>query len=189
MGLSSHQSVSHLGTAPFANVWENICLKIFGGEDIEGLKRYSRPRWTQNGAGSETPAEEGPLTANNRLIPDVVCTVDGMRIIIDAKYYIPEVSSGTITGQPGSYDIVKEYFYQLLVDAYHYSHNGRDGEPGAKVNANVFMMPRREPLTGSQPMDDDMLIRIRGTAELPFLDLYHIDGVGGVPRLLPHHLG
>lgn len=185
-GLSSHQSISHLGTAPFENVWEHICGQIFNGEELSQLKRYSHPVWVQDGQQELTAndMDDGSREANNRLIPDVVCQIDDARIIIDAKYYIPQVSRKAITRQPDSYDIIKEYFYQLLVDAYHHQVDSPKREPVAMVKANAFMMPHRCTLSDAL-VGDGELIYIRGTAQLSFLNLYSVDGVGGVSRLLP----
>lgn len=133
--LNSQHAITHLGTAPFHTVWEGICRALFSNTDLGVMREQSKPKWhmdeTIDGTDIETAAE------HNQLIPDVVYTVTDPAgtVIIDAKYYIPEIASGKITGQPGTYDVVKEYFYQLIADIVLH-----DNGP---VVANTFMFPAR----------------------------------------------
>lgn len=147
--LNSQHAVTHLGTAPFHTVWEDVCRVLFASADAgcdgdgfgNGMRGQSKPIWRLTEDGGETWNEIA--AEHNQLTPDVVCAVSEPRgiVIIDAKYYTPyvegrsarEQSARTIGGQPGTYDVVKEYFYQLIADA-----ALRDIGP---VLANAFMFP------------------------------------------------
>lgn len=152
--LDTERSIAHLGTAPFHNIWEDVCRKIFNGESInfEGA-----PIWNVWGR------ERIPQQQN--LIPDAVCKLGESNdiVIIDAKYYTPQPSANGITNQPGNYDVVKEYMYQLLIDNY-YAQQGT-------VRANAFMFPERFTI-GNAPSEN--LYRVQGDVRLKFLTGYKL---------------
>ncbi len=128
--LDSQHAVTHLGTAPFHTVWEDICSELFSNTELDEVREKSKPLWRMQTGTDNAYAE---ITANNQLIPDVIHTMKnptgepGGMVIIDAKYYTPEHDAQSISGQPGTYDVVKEYFYQLI------TMKNPTGEPGGMV--------------------------------------------------------
>ncbi len=131
--LNSRNAVTHLGTAPFHTVWEDICRALFSDTDLDSMREQSKPIWHMDGIAGESDAEVA--AEHNQLIPDVVCTVSEPvgTVIIDAKYYMPERNAHAIIRQPGTYDVVKEYFYQLIADIVL--------QDSGRVLANAFMFP------------------------------------------------
>ena len=154
--LSTSHVISHLGTAPFENVWEDVCRVVFNNDQkmLDKLKRESRPAWFS--------ADHKTTRTTNMLIPDTIYKMDDCDkwVIIDAKYYetAPNGGKNASTVGPGIQDILKEYFYQLLLD-------GTCGPQ--KSTANVFMMPARLNLQSTH--EPDQACRISGDIRFPFL--------------------
>lgn len=163
--LSTSHVISHLGTAPFENVWEDVCRTVFNNDQkmLDTLKRESRPAW------SGTDHRSTRMT--NMLIPDTICKVDDCDkwVIIDAKYYetTPDGGKNTPTRGPGIQNILKEYFYQLLMDG--------TCAP-EKSAANVFMMPSQLNLQSIH--EPDQTCRISGDIRFPFLQTLGLGTMG-----------
>lgn len=167
--LDSRHAVTHLGTAPFHTVWEDICSELFSNTELDEVREKSKPLWRMQ-AGTNNAYTE--ITANNQLIPDVIHTMknptgeSGGMVIIDAKYYTPEHDAQSISGQPGTYDVVKEYFYQLIADIALQSHG--------RVLANAFMFPA--PI-GIENGDDPMPCTIQGSVRIDALGRYMLQQI------------
>ncbi|RYN14590.1 BsuM intrinsic DNA restriction component [Bifidobacterium animalis subsp. animalis] len=165
--LSTSHVISHLGTAPFENVWEDVCRVTFNNDQkmLDKLKRESRPAWSS--------ADHGLIRTTNMLIPDTICKVDNCDKdkwgIIDAKYYetTPNGGKNTPTGGPSVQDILKEYFYQLLLDG------TRAPEKSA---ANIFMMPSQ--LNLQSTCGPDQVCSISGDIRFPFLQTLGLGTMG-----------
>lgn len=133
------------------------------------MREKSKPLWRMQ-AGTNNAYTE--ITANNQLIPDVIHTMKnptgepGGMVIIDAKYYTPEHDAQSISGQPGTYDVVKEYFYQLIADIALQSHG--------RVLANAFMFPA--PI-GIENGDDPMPCTIQGSVRIDALGRYMLQQI------------
>ena len=178
--LDSQHAVTHLGTAPFHTVWEDICSELFSNTELDEVREKSKPLWRMQTGTDNAYAE---ITANNQLIPDVIHTMKnptgepGGMVIIDAKYYTPEHDAQSISGQPGTYDVVKEYFYQLIADIALQSHG--------RVLANAFMFPAPIVIENG---DDPMPCTIQGSVRIDALGRYmlqQIDGNDSERTLLP----
>lgn len=93
------------------------------------------------------------------LIPDVVNETDEGYYILDAKYYKPTYRKESISGQPGVSDILKQYFYQLVLD-----YQGHKRTLG-----NAFIMPAQRSMNGSyDKVSREYALIQRGETKLDF---------------------
>lgn len=117
------KSIELLGTTSFNLVWEKVCSQVFGNQkdkrlvDLNILKKLKsnyvgniklfdlieKPFWTAAGK-----------TASKSLEPDTIVISNNNFIILDAKYYTPQLEKNKpLKGQPGIESITKQYLYQL----------------------------------------------------------------------------
>lgn len=102
------------GTTKFHHIWETLCANAFRNQ----YNRYSsliRPPLWKTVHGEKYTAEK------NRIEPDILrsfVTADYKNIffILDAKYYSIVLNNEHLKGQPGSYDIIKQYVYQIALE-------------------------------------------------------------------------
>lgn len=99
------------------------------------------------------------------LIPDVVNEADEGYYILDAKYYKPIYGEGAISGQPGVSDILKQCFYQLVLE----HQEQEDLEKHKKVFGNAFIMPAQRSMNGTHTKTSgEYAIIQRGQVDLEF---------------------
>ena len=183
---ASPEKVYIEGTGSFNLVWEEICKTIFNDRQPDMNKPDWTFRRTldwakdsgvasdvqlsgfpNNEAADESPTmstdEDGGLIDNTTkvatLIPDVVSETDTGCYILDAKYYKPNYGENNISGQPGVSDILKQCFYQLVLE---------QQEP-KKTLGNAFIMPAQRSMNAirTKTFEEYVLIQ-RGQADLEF---------------------
>lgn len=170
--LEQHHAVTHLGTAPFAHVWEDICQDLFAinARRMRAMHERSRPTWSMDARlfgldGSTTVRIDTP----NPLRTDVICELeDGTIGVMDAKYYVPSftrsvdhmgVVSCRIDGQPAQPALIKECLYQLLAETSYAGH-------GRTVRFNAFLLPTPGTIRDKSV---EPYAHVRGSIELDFL--------------------
>ncbi|CEK34509.1 restriction endonuclease, type II, LlaJI,LlaJI restriction endonuclease [[Clostridium] sordellii] len=142
-GSTNGDSISLYGTSKFDTIWEYILQTVFKDEYYhEDFKdKYNRdifkPLWNDiNG----NPWQANPIK------PDIVRQVDKDLFILDAKYYDIELNYNKdgklqLSGQPDSYDIIKQTYYKTkLEEAFNKSSTNDIHE-----YINCFVYPKRNP--------------------------------------------
>jgi hypothetical protein len=111
---NNKQDYSLYGKNKFEHIWEDALSYNFKNEYKNFAKYISKPEWSDKGSGV--------ITEKNTLRPDVIRWVkDSSRsvvLIIDAKYYLFEFNEidKNAENNPGVGDIVKQYFYELVLN-------------------------------------------------------------------------
>ena len=142
--LNEIESLSVFGTNSFNLIWEDVCADIMDNQlnkqlgslklpynlkpeydpDDRLIDIVEKPLWTATGK-----------VAEDTLIPDLIAFNGDKFIIIDAKYYVSKLESGSAPkGQPGIESITKQYLYQLAYQRFIQDH-------GFLSVANCFIMP------------------------------------------------
>ncbi len=116
------------GTSSFFGVWERVCKKVFNdmldyrlnnlpislNKEFEKEKNKKLIDLIQNDIFwiDETDNE---MKHSNKpiLVPDTITIFEKNFFIFDAKYYDPHFEKESITGQPKTYSITKQYMYEL----------------------------------------------------------------------------
>lgn len=158
--LIGENELQLIGTRSFSIIWEDVCARVFTSQKSESLNKiepYIDHSLINKNFKGKTPTLveliKQPIWKKYRKdakgIPKNTLNPDYLRFehkveqdkyifyILDAKYYCPDWSDDSITGQPGVEDISKQYLYYL---AY------REVLEKYKVNEvrNYFLMPKRK---------------------------------------------
>ncbi|WP_462267772.1 LlaJI family restriction endonuclease [Mucilaginibacter sp.] len=115
MGSSSvNNDYSLYGKNKFEHIWEDAISYNFKNEYKKYSEHISKPIWRD--------AETGLITEKHTLAPDVIRWIkdetNSLVLIIDAKYYLFRFNTINIKAEnnPGVSDIVKQYFYELVLN-------------------------------------------------------------------------
>ena len=98
--------LSLFGTNSFDFIWEYVCSFVFGNQYDELQHIIPIPQWRKMG-GNEVENKQ------NILKPDILRIYNDSLIIFDSKYYNIELTNDTVKNNPGIYDILKQYAYEL----------------------------------------------------------------------------
>lgn len=128
------------GTNNFKLIWEYICAYVFNNEYELLYSKIDKLVW--RGINGKSVTNE-----NNILKPDILRRYKNQLLILDAKYYNISLTNTKVEGNPGTYDIVKQFAYQLA-----FEHKGYR-------NIINFLL---------YPLEQNELIRIFGTVNLEF---------------------
>ncbi|WEV53477.1 LlaJI family restriction endonuclease [Bifidobacterium sp. ESL0704] len=133
------------GTARFDRVWEQVCQDLFENRDEE--LQTDRPHWEfyddaeveKHFLNAKDDSDEKKSEDTAALERDIVSYHSTRKnwYVLDAKYYIPQYGRGKrqkISGQPDTYDIIKQYFYAIELER----KKGKDS-----VYGNAFILPAR----------------------------------------------
>lgn len=112
----SNKGLNLYGTTSFNLVWEFVCGYIFENEYDTFKECIPNPKWQAIGG---VPVEN----IRNILKPDIIRSEGNNIIIIDAKYYSISLNNDGVVGNPGSYDIVKQYTYEIALRKKYKNHN------------------------------------------------------------------
>jgi len=157
--LASVDSFSMFGTNSFNLVWERVCSEIMNNQlqntlgslslpvDLHSNYKESdtlislieKPKWI----GNKDDGSSFTKVVKDTLIPDLISihSANGKCgfIIFDAKYYNIQLEQNKeLKGQPGIYDITKQYLYQLAYKKFIDLHSINDVK-------NCFLMPTEQP--------------------------------------------
>ncbi|WKE55769.1 LlaJI family restriction endonuclease [Corynebacterium tuberculostearicum] len=140
-----------VGTTHFEIVWETMCAAYFQDRfrTLQGGLRP--PLWEYRHKQSTVCVD-----AAKSLIPDIVMVEGSDLYVLDAKYYVPRYAASSISAQPGTMDIAKQYMYVPGVE---------EKWPGKTVRGNAFVLPSTDLIAAP--------IRSRGRVTLPFLEASH----------------
>lgn len=106
---SKSNNLSIFGTTSFELVWEYVCKYIFNDKYEDFKSEITFPEWyTDNDIKHES--------RKNPLIPDIISVYNQRMFILDAKYYSIQIGEENVIGNPGSYDIIKQYIYEMVFD-------------------------------------------------------------------------
>lgn len=114
-GTTGRDLYSLFGVNKFEKVWEDVCRDSIGGDDESLRNQLAKPVWVWS---NYLP------TVADRQNPDVLSSVEGKILIVDAKYYFPVPPQTTPWG-----DIAKQLVYAQSIPA-----------NGAEI-VNVFVFP------------------------------------------------
>lgn len=110
---ASVQDYTLYGKNKFEHVWEDAVSFNFRNEYREFAGFISKPEWVDSGSGK--------ITEKKTLRPDVIKWIKNdtrsVVLIIDAKYYLFDFNAinQKAENNPGVGDIVKQYFYELVL--------------------------------------------------------------------------
>lgn len=141
------------GTTSLNLVWEKICSQVLGNHlglplSELGLSQpiamkfdprqtlssvIERPVWRWQGEHSEVEKPASDTLRPDSVFIDHVDGIDELHIM-DAKYYVPEITKERFAGLPGIQDISKQYLYELSLRDFIDSHE-------ISVVSNSFLMP------------------------------------------------
>ena len=158
--LLGENELQLIGTRSFSVIWEEVCARVFTSQKNDSLNKITpyidHSMINKNFKGKMPTLVElikQPIWKRYRKgakgVPKDTLNPDYLRFeckanhdnyvfyILDAKYYCPDWTNDSISGQPGIEDISKQYLYYL---AY------RDVLDKYKVNEvkNYFLMPKRK---------------------------------------------
>ena len=158
--LLGENELQLIGTRSFENIWEEVCAKVFTSQKNDSLNKiepYIDHSMINKNFKGKTPTLveliKQPIWKRYRKgasgIPKDTFKPDYLRFerkanpdyyvfyILDAKYYCPNWTDDSISGQPSVEDVSKQYLYYL---AY------RDVLERYKVSEvrNYFLMPKRK---------------------------------------------
>ena len=106
---SNSNDLSIFGTTSFDVVWEYICKYIFDDKYEDFKSEIPFPEWYTN---DDIKHE----SKKNPLIPDTLSVYNQTMFMLDAKYYSIQIDEKDVLGNPGSYDIIKQYIYEMVFD-------------------------------------------------------------------------
>lgn len=106
---SEDEPIILFGTKFFHVVWEKVNSYIFSNEYNSLSKYIPIPKWK---------TLQGKWIANrkNKIIPDILKLHRENFMILDAKYYSIKLNDNSVRGNPESYDIIKQFTYQLAFE-------------------------------------------------------------------------
>ncbi len=111
---SKNRGFELYGTSKFHYVWEVLCSHAFMNQYDTFSYLINAPIW-KTIDGKEYYSEK------NKMEPDILKTIENNGentfIILDAKYYSLILTEDRLSGQPGSYDIVKQFVYQIALES------------------------------------------------------------------------
>ena len=141
--IYNQKNISLYGTIKFDKVWEKCLQSVFDDESKNYAQYLPNPIWKSAGGS--------PVTNDlNQMQTDIVHYVDDSIVLMDAKYYSIKLTNSGVAGNPGSYDIVKQYVYQIALE------EGTAKQVG--INALIFPIKR---------ITNDYEYSIFGTVSLP----------------------
>lgn len=148
-GSSSMEGLSMYGTTSFQLVWQEVCSCVFRNrlhtplgqlpivlapgydKQVNLISLIPSPKWF----GYTPQGNRFHKQASETLVPDIVCVTPDSFILLDAKYYCPQLAPDQpLRGQPGVGDITKQYLYQLAFKQFICDHQ----IPNVK---NCFILP------------------------------------------------
>lgn len=139
----NQKNLSLYGTIKFDKVWEKCLQSVFDDESNDYVQYLPNPIWKIAGGT--------PVTNElNQMETDIVHRVDDSLLLMDAKYYSIKLTNSSVVGNPGSYDIVKQYVYQLALE------NGTT----MPVSVNALVFPIKK-------IKNDIEYSIFGSVSLP----------------------
>lgn len=111
MDIQNNYELHLYGTNSFHLVWEDCCKYIMTDEYEKYKSKFPVPEWK---------ATYGVAAKNdkNMMEPDIIRKHGDIIFIFDAKYYLIKLTKDSVSGNPASYDIVKQYVYQLALEEY-----------------------------------------------------------------------
>lgn len=101
-------SILLFGTKYFNIVWEKINSYLFKNQ--YNVLSKNIPGFYWKGLLGNW------IKDKSNIIPDILRIYERNLIIIDAKYYNVIITEENIKGNPGSYDVLKQYIYQMTFD-------------------------------------------------------------------------
>lgn len=112
----SNKGLNIYGTTSFNLIWEHICGYIFDNEYDNYKGTIPIPKWK---------AINGNYVQNNKnaLNPDIIRKYNNIIMIIDAKYYSIKLTTDVVEGNPGTYDIIKQYSYEKAIKKKYKNYN------------------------------------------------------------------
>lgn len=109
MQSNENNDLSLYGTTNFNLIWEYLCGYLFKNEYNILSKEISPILWkSKNG--------KYVINDSNALKPDILKRYENDLLILDAKYYSIKLLDDSVSGNPGSYDIVKQLSYSLAFE-------------------------------------------------------------------------
>ena len=143
--------ISMFGTNSFNLVWEKVCANVFDNKlnvKLNELKQIPNHNYFDSESKTLIEVIEKPkwryketdnlVEQSKTLTPDLISIYPYKDsycfAILDAKYYLIELTKHSIEGNPGVGDVTKQYLYQLayqeFIDRF-----------GFKYIQNAFLMP------------------------------------------------
>lgn len=103
------ESIVLFGTKYFHVVWEKVNSYMFSNEYNSLSKYILSPKW-KNLKGNWF------ICNKNKIKPDILKLHKQKVIILDAKYYNINLNDEFVENNPNSYDVIKQYTYQLAFE-------------------------------------------------------------------------
>ncbi|MBI6076698.1 LlaJI family restriction endonuclease [Clostridium perfringens] len=155
---SSKDGISMYGTNSFNLVWEYMCSYVLENEYEDFKECIPTPMWKANETENEV------TNSRNTLEPDVIKTYNRHLLLVDAKYYSIILNNKKVVGNPGSYDVVKQYIYEIAINRKYTNY----------IVKNIFIYPK--------DMNDNL--NVFGEVRLDIFDLKPIKNIYISPRYL-----
>ena len=155
---NSKDGISMYGTNSFNLVWEYMCSYVLENEYEDFKECKPTPMWKANETENEV------TNSRNTLEPDVIKTYNRHLLLVDAKYYSIILNNKKVVGNPGSYDVVKQYIYEIAINRKYTNY----------IVKNIFIYPK--------DMNDNL--NVFGEVRLDIFDLKPIKNIYISPRYL-----
>lgn len=131
----NNNKLSIFGTTSFELVWEYICKYIFDDKYRYFKNDIPFPEWY---VGNDIKYE----SKKNNLIPDIISIHNQTMFILDAKYYSISISNQNIIGNPGNYDIIKQYIYEMALNDPNIIKNYNNSELSYSNTISALIYPK-----------------------------------------------
>lgn len=108
-GSDSKEDLILYGSNAFDKVWEYGCGYVFNNEYSTIKEKMPAVEWINN-------KNELYYNDQNKLEPDIIYSNQDYVLVLDGKYYNILWENERVSGNPGTYDIVKQYVYERILN-------------------------------------------------------------------------
>lgn len=106
-----NNNLSLFGTNSFETIWEFVCGYVFQNQYEVFKHLIPNPKWRAQNFNEISEVSN----SRNMLKPDIIRMHNNTLMILDAKYYSIKINKKRVTGNPGTYDIIKQYVYEIAL--------------------------------------------------------------------------